>query len=524
MSGVINIITREPEPQERISVKASIGGGSFGGKLAAATTLLSLGDLKVSVGGNYFSEEGWDFKARTLGPAGTRRDSSMKYGEDNKGVAALLRYRRLRAQISYNDTRYDDLGLLPRWQSAGHTLSSRLFADLGYVQPIADGWDITANVTFNQQEFSVVDALYRREIDDATLAEVALRGKAGERLRFVAGGLAEFLANRDPLSFVAGKRMSGIPVEYAEQNYSGYLSADYRLSDPLKLVAGFQYHLIFPDCDVRAAMIDTLSRITGNPPERTCSEKQALVPRAGAIYAFNDDVSLKLLYGRAFRAATPLEEFSYLPNALYGNPDLQAEFVTTYDAQLFVNTSLVQYTFTLYYSQLEDIIARRLLNPGVAGDLRQSFVNAETYDLYGAELEVKIPLTERLFGTGSMTYQREYEDRLFIPDFMGKGGLFYEAKGFTGGLFGSLFGRGIQARDVNPATLDLNPPAEPIFLLSLSLKYDFRKLTGLPVRLEGYGTNLFDDPMGYPEFSRNEVNTLPMGPGRAVYARVSIKL
>ncbi|MEO6096228.1 MAG: TonB-dependent receptor [Fibrobacteria bacterium] len=522
MSGVINIITREPV--EKVAVMASAGAGSYGGKLAEATTLLSFGDLKVSVGANYFSEDGWDYRARTYGPGTLQRDSSMQYGEDNKGLAAFARYKRLNAQVSYSDTRNGSLGLLPSWVTAGNTQANRLFADLGYVQPIVEGWDFTANATYNQEEFSVVDATYRRESSEGILGEGTLRGEVGERLKFVGGGLFELLSNYDVLPFIAGvpaaKQAPGIPYEYQEQHYSGYLSADYRLIDPLKLIAGFQYHMISPDCEVRALLIDTLSKITGTTPNKTCSDKQAVVPRAGAIYAFNDDVSLKLLYGKAFRAATPLEEFTLLPTSTFGNPDLQAEYVTTYDAQLFINTSEAQYTFTLYYSQLEDIIARRFIK---AGDVRVTFVNAASFNLFGAEFEAKVPITDRLYGTGSFTYQREEQDRLFIPDFMAKSGLFYDVKDLNAGVFGSLFGRGNQARDVNPNTRDFNLQAEPIFLLSLSLKYDFKNLTGVPLSLEGYGTNLFDDPMHYPEFARNEVNTLPMGPGRAFYGRASVR-
>ncbi len=519
MAGVVNIVTRAPE--EALDVKASAGGGSFGGRMGSATALMALGDLKISIGGNYFREDGWDFRAQTQA-LGHRQDSSKQYGEENKGVAAFLEFKRLRAQVAYSDTRYEELGLLPMWRSEGHTRNARWFADLGYTHPLAEGWDITANMTYNQQEFNVIDALYRREADDALLAEGALRGRLGKSIQFVAGGLAERLANHDPLDFIAGERMSGIPLEYSEMHYSGYLSADYRVIEPLKLIAGFQYNLVAPDCDARSIMLDTLSRFTGSDFGGSCDEKHALVPRAGAIYAFHEDVTLKLLYGRAFRAATPLEKFTLLPNVLYGNPDLEAEFVTTYDAQLFVNTPDAQYTFTLYHSRLEDVIGRTLLNPGAA--VAQTFVNADSYDLYGAELEVKVPLTDALYATGSATYQREYQDRLFIPDFMGKGGLLYEAGGLNAGIFSSLFGRGNQSRDGNPARVDLNPPAEPIFLLSLSVKYDFRHLTGIPIALESYGTNLFDDPMHYPEFSRNEVNTLPLGPGRAVYGRLVYRL
>jgi outer membrane receptor protein involved in Fe transport len=502
IAGVINIVTREAEKPASISVSG--GGGSFGGKMASGTALLSWHDVKLVLGGNYFNEDGWDFAGKTkIGPL--VQDSSMPYGEDNKAVAAFLEYKRFRAQFAYMDMAYDDLGIVPVWAAAGKSWSTRWFADLGYTQPLLDGWSAGFNVTRNSWDKHIISPpgpLFggdNNDRSDATVYEGVLRGRLWEKGNLVAGIAAENRSNRDIAQVDSAVSQSpAIPVLFDEWLYSGYASVDYRFIDPLKLIAGFQYN-------------------------RAAQDKEALVPRLGAIYAFTDDISLKLLYGQAFRVATPLEEYVFIPNVLSGSKDLDPEQVTTYDAQLFINTGKAQYTFTMYYSHLRDVMARVYLNPGNPGDLQETFANADQYDLYGAELEVKLPLTENLYGTGSMAYQRENEDRLFIPDFMGKGGLFYEVRGFTGGLFGSLFGRGIQARGFNPATEDLNPPAEPIFLLSVSLKYDLKKLTRIPVTMEAYGTNLFDDPMVYPEFSRNEVNTLPMGPGRAIYGRVSLK-
>src|SRR5205085_1330753 len=54
VAGVINIVTREPA--KPMSVSVSGGGGSFGGKMASGTALLSWHDVKLTVGGNYFNE------------------------------------------------------------------------------------------------------------------------------------------------------------------------------------------------------------------------------------------------------------------------------------------------------------------------------------------------------------------------------------------------------------------------------------------------------------------------------------
>ncbi|HLP40230.1 MAG TPA: TonB-dependent receptor [Fibrobacteria bacterium] len=489
IAGVINIVTREP--MEPFSVQASGGGGSFGSRVVSGLALLSWRDLKLTVGGSYLGQDGWTMAAKTKLDSWVQ-DSSMKYGQDDKSAAAFLEFKRLRAQVTYIDAAYNYLGIVPAWAASGRMWSRRLISDVGYTQPLTEAWSIRLNATHNFWEHHVYEPpgpFFEGGgvvTTDAMLLEGVLQGRLGERGGVLVGGLTENRSNRD----------TAVP-SYDEWLYSGYASADYRFIDPLKLIAGFQYN-------------------------RAAQDKQAWVPRLGAIYSFTGDIALKLLYGRAFRVTTPLEEYLIIPGVLIGNKDLDPEFVTTCDAQLFVNSSRAQYTFTLYYGRLNDLIARVFTHPEEPGNLEETYVNQERYDLFGAELEIKVPLTERLYGTGSLTLQKEKEDRLFIPDFMAKGGLFYEARGFTGGLFGSLFGRGLQARGFNPATEDLNPPAEPIFLLSLNLKYDFRGITGVPVTHEARGTNLLDDPMHYPEFSRNEVNTLPMGPGRAILGRVTV--
>jgi len=301
IAGVINIVTREPE--KPISVMASGGGGSFGGKMASGTALLSWHDVKLSVGGNYFNEDGWDFSARTkIGPL--VQDSTMKYGEDNKAVAAFLEYKRLRAQFSYVNSTYDDLGIVPVWAAAGRSWNARLFADVGYTQPITEGWSASLNATRNGWEKHIVSPagpLFggdNQDRSDATVYEGTLRGRLGEKGNLVAGAAAENRSNYDIVVVdSAVSQTPAIPTLYDEWLYSGYASMDYRVFDPLKLIAGFQY-------------------------DRAPHGKQALVPRLGAIYSFTEDIALKLLYGQAFRVATPLEEYVFIPNVLSGNKDL----------------------------------------------------------------------------------------------------------------------------------------------------------------------------------------------------------
>jgi len=484
IAGVINIITRVPE--EENEARVTIGGGSFGATLGSATAFASHKEWKLAVGFNYFKEDGWNFKAYTNspGPSGGPVYGEMKYGEFNKGLGALLEYKRFRAQLYYSDVKYDSLGVLTSWSSEGYVAGKRLFVDLGYTHPFTESWKLNLNVTRNSWENRLVSQITGNDPNsaDATVFEGSISGHFTEDTNLVLGGLSEIRES---------KGTSGvIPDDYSEHHYSAYLQVDHRPLDPLKLIAGAQYN-------------------------QTHSGRYRTVPRFGAIYDFNDSIAVKLLYAQAFRSATPLEEYIDVPN-LIGNPDLAPEIVTTVDAQLFVNTARAQYTFTVFQSHYTDLIKRIIVPPA-----NQTFVNGGEIDILGAEFEAKGQMSETLFATGSITYQVEDEKdkTLFIPSYMAKAGISYQKGHWTVGLFHSYFGK---PRENEPlGGLTLNKEARAINLLSLNTTYRFHFFR--PMAINVYGSNLLDDDMDYTEFSMGWVNTLPIGPGRAVYGRLSVE-
>lgn len=56
-------------------------------------------------------------------------------------------------------------------------------------------------------------------------------------------------------------------------------------------------------------------------------------PRTGLIYTWRDTTA-KLLYGRAFRAPNPFQQFNIVSNASKPNPDLKPEIINTYELVL----------------------------------------------------------------------------------------------------------------------------------------------------------------------------------------------
>jgi outer membrane receptor for ferrienterochelin and colicins len=109
-------------------------------------------------------------------------------------------------------------------------------------------------------------------------------------------------ANKDaepPTTYVDDKRKATI--------WALYLQDEFAITDRLILNAGFRY--------------DHYSTFGGT-----------VNPRAGLIYTWRDTTA-KLLYGRAFRAPNPFEQF-YAGAGAKANPDLKPETITTYELVL----------------------------------------------------------------------------------------------------------------------------------------------------------------------------------------------
>jgi outer membrane receptor for ferrienterochelin and colicins len=491
VSGVINIITRKPVGR---AARLTAGGGSFGTASAVAEADLKGQDWTVLAAGSYYSEDGWPLAAATNFPVpalGIRR-SEADYGELNRTATALVEYKRFAAQLMHLDVRYDTMGALPHWSSAGEVRAKRSFADLSYVQPLRASWDLKLSLTLNDLRQNIRDrtAPGLTDVQEnalATVFEVAARGKIGEGTKVIVGALTESRANYDRA--VAGPNGSpAVPVDYAERHYGAYLQADRQVFSRFKLVGGVQYN-------------------------RTDSGHSALVPRVGAIVPLGGSVTLKGLWGEAFRTATPLEEYINVPNTLIGRADLRPEKVSTFDVQVFLDRPRSQTTLTYFHAKYTDVV-ERIPAPGAAPAF--TFRNAGVNTIQGLELEHKGRLVKGLYLTGSLTLQDEKEDKLFVPEYMAKGGISYSVGRVGAGLFHTHFGK---PRENAPlAGLQLNAPAHGIDLLSLNLTYRFK--AGVPMTAMVYGSNLLDDDMHYTEFARGWTNTLPIGPGRAIYARL----
>jgi iron complex outermembrane receptor protein len=120
-----------------------------------------------------------------------------------------------------------------------------------------------------------------------------------------------------------------------------------------------------------------------------------LSPRLGAVLHLPRDMTLKLLYGRSYRAPTFAELHFDLPG-LEANPRLEKATANTLEGVLAVRQRRLQASASIFASFLRDVIA-----PGPPGALpgTRRLVNLPGVDTRGIELEAR-----RSFGVASSAF------------------------------------------------------------------------------------------------------------------------
>lgn len=496
VAGVINIITKRPDVRRATDV--SVGAGSFGAELASFNSYWSGDDWSLAVGATHFQEDGWDFSATTNhpDPALGIRSGHTNYGENNQSAAAFFDYKgRFSTQLVYNDIGYDDLGILPHWLFQGTVSGARYFLDLGYTQPLGHQWELHTNVTVNDWKKYITDESPSGSNTDkvrATVIEVSATGSLGNKTKMIVGALNERKENRDVTEFIPFVQSAAVPFLFTENHKSAYVQLENQTTTSLKLVGGAQFH-------------------------RTASGHSDLLPRLGINYNLNSAMAVKLLYGEAFRTATPLEEYIDIPGVLIGNRRLAPEKGRTYDAQFFLATTHGVYTFTVFNTSFTDIVERYDIPDGSG---TQGFANTGRVDTRGLEIEGKHYLNEWMYVSGSLVFQDERDNHLYIPDNMEKISFAYNKDRIALGLSYSRFGKP-RSPENTLGGLQLNEPVSPIDLLTASFTYRFPRSSHLELNV--YGLNLLNDPMSYSEFSKGWVSSLPIGSSRAFYGSLRVR-
>lgn len=131
-------------------------------------------------------------------------------------------------------------------------------------------------------------------------------------------------------------------------------------------------------------------------------------PRAALIWATTDNITTKLLYGRAFRAPS-LNELYVANNPVFlGNDDLDAETIDTFEIGVSHQvTSRLLYGVNLFYYEIDDLINA----VPISGPIATEYQNAGQRTGHGGEIELVYQASENLSLQANYAYQTAENER-----------------------------------------------------------------------------------------------------------------
>ena len=486
-AGAINIITKNAPDSPGGNLALTYG--SFDSKKLAASGGGKWGDLEVFATVNALDVDGDDFHNIT--------DESLTTGTYETGVSGAnlilhAKYKGFTLQSYLTDTTRDHARSTFTLPSTDMDLE-RQYINIGYEHVFTDAWKASLNYSYHHfRDTFLIDGSGLAQLGDADdhFLELTTEFSPIEQLRIIAGGSYNL---KDGMAELGD-------LDWNTYDFSAYLQADYWLFEWLKVIGGLQY----------------------NKPEDISGD---LSFRLAAVTHFNDNWGMKLLYGQAFRNASPIERYVVAPTIL-GNPSLQPEQIDTFDAQLFYNGSMGSFSFTYFHSTQSDLITR-------VGLIPQTFANTGEVDYDGIELEGKLVLGHGFEFIGNLSYQTNEQnngddDVTYAPDWMVKTGLNYNnGNGINLGIFNSYFASStLQNIDINPGVAIVNPEADSYNLLTANLQVNLGTVLNNsalnPVTLSLYGDNLLDEDIFFPSINRRAVNTIPHHHGRGFFGTIQV--
>ena len=124
--------------------------------------------------------------------------------------------------------------------------------------------------------------------------------------------------------------------------------------------------------------------------------------KGALVWDINEQITSKLLYGKAFRAPNFAEQFTQNNPVVLGNKNLNPETINTYEwAFDYRPFSSLRTAVNLYYYQVHNLITA-VPDPGKTTNIYQ---NSGNQDGYGSELEWKWQFSEQWNVMGNYAWQ-----------------------------------------------------------------------------------------------------------------------
>jgi outer membrane receptor for ferrienterochelin and colicins len=486
-SAVINVITEGIE-KTGFSVSGFTDASDTYGALAKAK--LQLGDVNVIAAGRIFQKPDWKVNyAYAVPPAG---DTAVGVSIPDKGPGAYLEvnYKDLRFMSSF--CQWDNFFAIPDYAfifpAYGSTQWKKWFGDLGYKLQVSDTWNMDFDVTYTRSTFDESSWPSTNRDSYELVGEWTNFYRLSDKTKVVFGGLYNYVEGKE-----WGDPDPAHPFNDSHiYSLAGYAQVDYQVSDMVKLIGGLQANKVEGlDVDIN--------------------------PRLGVLVNPTKNINIKALYSQAFRSPS-LNELGLVHPAMMGNPNLKPEKANTVDLGISYTEEKLYAEIDGFYSKMTNIIYQD----------RSGKYAVPTYDnigevtLNGIELEAKYYVSQKVFLTGSMLFQKSKdksgaEDVTPIANFGAKAGISYRS---ANGVILSLFDIHQGSLDkIYSSQLNVSPGSYDILSLyfKLPLGHLFNLSSGEEVAVFVQADNLLNKEVWLPNWGLLPGTAMPYDQGRIVY-------
>jgi outer membrane receptor for ferrienterochelin and colicins len=490
-SAVINLITRKADGNE-----ASIRGlvGPNGALSSSGHFLYKRGDFSMVAASQIHDAPNWNVIYLVPPPLQNNPDAPPEPPFHDVTMVD----RGTGDYLGMNYKGFSFMSAFTEWQTTafvqgavGETRQTRDFADLGYEHKVRANWDMNFNTTFTRTTFETFSYPYTDRDSHEIVAEWTNLITLTSKDRLTAG----MLFNR-----IAGIEVSSI--EHHEEDAGGsrpaggvYAQLDHQLLPTVKLIGGFQSN-----------------KFAGIP--------LSTVPRAGVIWSPSQTVSVKALYGEAFRPPSIDESTLNLPD-IHGNPNLRPEIVETFDLGLTLQYTHLQLGADYFHNhQIHNIIT--------VGEAPIVYENLGGVVFDGVVAEGKYYFRRDFFAQGSFLFQTNHDQTgasnvTPIPNYGFKSGVSYESsRGLGFGLFDVSDGK------PKPYAYNVNPLTGWRHSLNAEVRQDISRFLHLPekntVAIAAHANDLLNQTVWLPGFGFFNIDSIPVQQGRTVYGGLEFSL
>jgi outer membrane receptor protein involved in Fe transport len=238
------------------------------------------------------------------------------------------------------------------------------------------------------------------------------------------------------------------------------------------------------------------------------------VPRVGVIWGPSHTVSIKALYGEAFRPPSIDETTLNLPD-IHGNPNLVPEIVETIDLGLTLQYTHLQLGADYFHNhQIHSIIT--------VGEAPIVYENLGGVVFDGVVAEGKYYFRKDFFTQGSFLYQTNHDQTgasnvTPIPNYGFKTALSYaSSRGLVFGLSDVSDGK------TKPYAYNVNPLSGWRHSLNAEVRQDISRFLHMPERnsvaIAAHANDLLNQTVWLPGFGFFNIDSIPVQQGRTVYA------